>query len=87
MRYTSTPSRDNALLDQGTVGVVDVVRYPRLASTETAQVVRPYTNASGKYVAIKQQPRSTFRAHGLTLRLKEPGGGDGLGDLEGAISS
>lgn len=56
-----------------------------LASTDTAHVVSPYTNASGKYVAIKQHPLSTLRAHGRTRRLKAVGGGDGDEDLEGAM--
>lgn len=35
---------------------------PILTRTQTAQVVRPYTKASGKYLAHVQQHRSTLRA-------------------------
>jgi len=47
------------------------------ASTHTAHDVRPYTNASGKYVIALQQKRSTFRAHRRRLVLEGDEGGDG----------
>lgn len=85
--YTSTPNADRHLLGQGTSGVFSVVLYPILASTDTAHVVKPYTKARGKYVATRQQPRSTLRANGRTRRLKADGGdGEGEGDREGAIA-
>lgn len=36
-------------------------------------------------MATKQQPRSTFLAHGRTRRLKGVGGGEGDEGLEGAM--
>lgn len=85
--YISAPSIERHLRDQGISGVVSVGLYPMLASTDTAHVVKPYTKAKGKYVAMRQQPRSTLRAHGRTRRFKADGGdGDGDGDLEGAIA-
>lgn len=71
----------------GTVGVVSVTLTPMLASTDTAHVVRPYTKASGKYVATRQHPRSTLRAHGRTLRLNAVGGGEGVEDRELGIAT
>ena len=50
-----------------------------LASTHTAHVVKPYTNAKGKCVNVAQQHRSQRRAKLLPRRLNPEGeeGGDG----------
>lgn len=50
-------------------------KKPIPASTQIAHVVRPYTNARGKYVATLQQYRSHFRAQ--LFRRRMMGGGDG----------
>lgn len=46
-------------------------RKPIPASTQTAQVVKPYTNARGKYEATATHVRSTVRAKDRALRLGE----------------
>lgn len=54
-----------------------------LASTQIAHVVMLYTNTSGKYVAHRQQYRSTLRAHrrgGILV------GDRGAGDASVAIT-
>lgn len=53
---------------------------PMAPSTYTAHVVRLYTNASGKYVAMAQQARSHFRAQVFVRLRKGVGGGDGDGE-------
>jgi hypothetical protein len=48
------------------------------ASTQTAQVVNPYTNTKGKYVMELQQHRSIFRAHPRRrMALEGEAGGEG----------
>ena len=50
------------------------------ASTQTAHVVNPYTNASGKYVTTEQQQLSHFRAQFLLRRRRGPGDDEGEGE-------
>lgn len=51
-----------------------------LAATHTAQVVRLYTKARGKYVARAQQRRSIRCAQFRRRRLEAVGGGEEAGE-------
>lgn len=57
--------------------VLDCGKNPILASTQTAHVVKPCTNISGKQVTTEQQHRSHFRAQPLLRRLRGPGEDNG----------
>lgn len=56
---------------------------PMPASTQAAHVVKPYTKASGKYVMVRQQKRSTFLAQ---LRRRMAGEGDPGGEGEPSVA-
>ena len=58
------------------VHLVESSRKPISASTQMAQVVNPYTNARGEYVATEQQPLSHFLAQLLLFIESEEGEGD-----------
>lgn len=60
------------------VQALGVGNKPIPASTQTAQVVKQYTKARGKYVTTLQQYRSHFLAQGF--RRTFIGGGDGDDD-------
>jgi hypothetical protein len=58
-------------------------RKPTVASTKTAQLVRPYTKSSGKYFAPTQHHLSIFLAHLRGILL---GDCEGLGGARVAIT-
>lgn len=51
----------------------ELATNPIRDSTQTAQVVKPYTKANGKYVATEQQHCSHLLTHFLGRRLEGPG--------------
>jgi len=57
--------------------VLDPGRNPMPASTQTAHVVKPYTNTSGRQVTTEQQYRSQLLAQLLLRRLRGPGDDEG----------
>jgi hypothetical protein len=75
-----TPNSEVGLKVQEALFPDEGDRSPIPASTYTAHVVTLYTNASGKYVATAQQPRSHFLAQDFVRLRKGVGGGEGDDD-------
>lgn len=79
-----TPMMDVILTDLSVAALSGFGRpRPMLASTYTAQVVRLYTKARGKYVAKAQHRRSILCAQLRSLRRDAVGGGDEDGEYTG----